>query len=447
MNEIPQRALQTIFVLEEASKRLCVDKSTYQQVGYSYDDTNTSKETVNKATEGTSLSIESQRRSNRFLEVPQPVDDDDEYEPFYPSEKLQLPYGMDIVSVLSFVFIDWMFRSLSRSSPSPSNWTRWSKRRRISFPLPVFRWKSCWRRNRRAIVNSTFSNTIIISILTTVIWSSWSSRANIDRTSMDNRPTPRKRRRPTRMVRPSSVSIRIAVMKTKMKAMIPICIHCWEVDRTTTVIKRVKRAKKSFGLHRCRWISTTQPMDNWSRNTNIFDNVKSKERFSVRSHLRSCLEWRKKWKKRNSRRHLMKWKTKNHRTSEIPSARESLLLKLLFFRPRSESSPLTHVIPPPPDVKPIIDKLAEYVARNGSTFEESIRTKNDPRFGFLERDHIHYNYFQLKVQLSSVRLIFFDWTSNRLFSSKKFNARHWRKVNDVRSKKKKNNVCKDLVLN
>lgn len=31
-----------------------------------------------------------------IVEIPQPLDDD-EYEPFYPSEKLQIPYGMDIV--------------------------------------------------------------------------------------------------------------------------------------------------------------------------------------------------------------------------------------------------------------------------------------------------------------------------------------------------------------
>ncbi len=74
-----------------------------------------------------------------------------------------------------------------------------------------------------------------------------------------------------------------------------------------------------------------------------------------------------------------------------------------IFRPRSESPSLSgSVIPPPPDVKPIIDKLAEYVARDGSAFEQSIRTKNDPRFGFLERNHIHHNYYQLKLQLCMV---------------------------------------------
>jgi len=79
----------------------------------------------------------------------------------------------------------------------------------------------------------------------------------------------------------------------------------------------------------------------------------------------------------------------------------------IYSRPRSESSlslSSSNVIPPPPDVKPIIDKLAEYVARDGPEFEQSIRTKNDPRFGFLERDHIHYNYYQLKVQLCTVRI-------------------------------------------
>lgn len=37
------------------------------------------------------------------------------------------------------------------------------------------------------------------------------------------------------------------------------------------------------------------------------------------------------------------------------------------------------IIPPPPDIQPVIDKLAEYVARNGVKFEASVRAKNDPR--------------------------------------------------------------------
>lgn len=37
------------------------------------------------------------------------------------------------------------------------------------------------------------------------------------------------------------------------------------------------------------------------------------------------------------------------------------------------------IIPPPPDIQPVIDKLAEYVARNGLKFEASVRAKKDPR--------------------------------------------------------------------
>ncbi len=98
---------------------------------------------------------------------------------------------------------------------------------------------------------------------------------------------------------------------------------------------------------------------------------------------------------------------KNEESSYVLFKKNWILL-WISSRPRPESP---NVIPPPPDVKPIIDKLAEYVARNGSTFEQSIRTKNDPRFGFLERDHIHHNYYQLKLQLCAV------WNQTKIYFS------------------------------
>ena len=48
--------------------------------------------------------------------------------------------------------------------------------------------------------------------------------------------------------------------------------------------------------------------------------------------------------------------------------------------PGTEMTTGPPIIPPPPDLKPICDKLAEYVARNGNQFEENIRAKNDPRY-------------------------------------------------------------------
>lgn len=56
------------------------------------------------------------------------------------------------------------------------------------------------------------------------------------------------------------------------------------------------------------------------------------------------------------------------------------------------------IIPPPPDLQPIVDKLANYVAKNGPDFEEIIKAKNDPRFEFLNPWNSHYSYFQLKKQ-------------------------------------------------
>ncbi|KAM4532602.1 splicing factor, suppressor of white-apricot homolog isoform 2-T2 [Fundulus diaphanus] len=54
------------------------------------------------------------------------------------------------------------------------------------------------------------------------------------------------------------------------------------------------------------------------------------------------------------------------------------------------------IIPPPPDIQPVIDKLAEYVARNGVKFEASVRAKNDPRFDFLQSWHQFNAYYEFK---------------------------------------------------
>ncbi|VDP32223.1 unnamed protein product [Soboliphyme baturini] len=56
------------------------------------------------------------------------------------------------------------------------------------------------------------------------------------------------------------------------------------------------------------------------------------------------------------------------------------------------------IIPPPPDVQPIVDRLAEYVARNGVEFENIVRLQQDPRFVFIEPDNPYYGYYQAKVR-------------------------------------------------
>ncbi|XP_074641505.1 splicing factor, suppressor of white-apricot homolog isoform X2 [Tubulanus polymorphus] len=61
--------------------------------------------------------------------------------------------------------------------------------------------------------------------------------------------------------------------------------------------------------------------------------------------------------------------------------------------------PPTDMIPPPPDMQPIIDKMADYVIRNGIEFEESMRRKNDVRFEFLIPGHFHHSYYSFKKQM------------------------------------------------
>lgn len=55
------------------------------------------------------------------------------------------------------------------------------------------------------------------------------------------------------------------------------------------------------------------------------------------------------------------------------------LQKQCTFGVFSTIAPVVAIIPPPPDIQPVIDKLAEYVARNGIKFETSVRAKNDLR--------------------------------------------------------------------
>ncbi|XP_016157727.1 PREDICTED: splicing factor, suppressor of white-apricot homolog isoform X2 [Ficedula albicollis] len=66
--------------------------------------------------------------------------------------------------------------------------------------------------------------------------------------------------------------------------------------------------------------------------------------------------------------------------------------------PSSTIAPVVAIIPPPPDIQPVIDKLAEYVARNGVKFETSVRAKNDLRFEFLQPWHQYNAYYEFKKQ-------------------------------------------------
>lgn len=56
---------------------------------------------------------------------------------------------------------------------------------------------------------------------------------------------------------------------------------------------------------------------------------------------------------------------------------------------------------PPQDIQlmNIIDKLAQFVARNGKEFEKMTLDKqmNNERFNFLRQGEMYYDYYQYKV--------------------------------------------------
>ena len=87
------------------------------------------------------------------------------------------------------------------------------------------------------------------------------------------------------------------------------------------------------------------------------------------------------------------------RAAIIPTASSSTLFP--------ESAPQlvqAAIVPPPPDLQPIVDKLANYVARNGEDFESTVKAKNDARFEFLNPWNAHYSYYQYKKQLCQQQL-------------------------------------------
>lgn len=58
--------------------------------------------------------------------------------------------------------------------------------------------------------------------------------------------------------------------------------------------------------------------------------------------------------------------------------------------------------PPPPDLQPIVDRTAEYVAKNGSDFQRTVILKHvdDRRFDFMHPWNQFYEYYKKRVERS-----------------------------------------------
>ena len=63
-----------------------------------------------------------------------------------------------------------------------------------------------------------------------------------------------------------------------------------------------------------------------------------------------------------------------------------------------------NVIIPPPDLQPVIDRLALYVAKNGDEFEEGIKLKEDPRFDFLNNWNMYNKYYTQQKNVKKVEI-------------------------------------------
>lgn len=70
-----------------------------------------------------------------------------------------------------------------------------------------------------------------------------------------------------------------------------------------------------------------------------------------------------------------------------------------------EIFPTGGVVYPPPDLRPVIDKTAEFVARNGVAFEAKIREQErlNPKFAFLQADDAYNSYFRMQIRAAADR--------------------------------------------
>uniref|UniRef100_A0A182SKE1 SURP motif domain-containing protein n=1 Tax=Anopheles maculatus TaxID=74869 RepID=A0A182SKE1_9DIPT len=62
-----------------------------------------------------------------------------------------------------------------------------------------------------------------------------------------------------------------------------------------------------------------------------------------------------------------------------------------------ELAPFQGIVPPL-NIHNVIDRTAIYVAKNGYSFEEALRAKNDARFVFLNQAHEYYPYYAYRVR-------------------------------------------------
>ncbi|RXG67963.1 Splicing factor, suppressor of white-apricot-like protein [Armadillidium vulgare] len=69
--------------------------------------------------------------------------------------------------------------------------------------------------------------------------------------------------------------------------------------------------------------------------------------------------------------------------------------------PKGTSHDYSKIKWPPREIQMVIDKMASYIIKNGSAFEEIVRSRSDSRFEFLNKTHEYHPYYKCKIELYS----------------------------------------------
>lgn len=75
------------------------------------------------------------------------------------------------------------------------------------------------------------------------------------------------------------------------------------------------------------------------------------------------------------------------------------------------SGRIVGVIIPPPDIRSVVDKTAQFVARNGKSFEARILNSGEgksSKFNFMKQYDPYHAYYELKIRWACLDVLSFD---------------------------------------
>lgn len=92
------------------------------------------------------------------------------------------------------------------------------------------------------------------------------------------------------------------------------------------------------------------------------------------------------------------YREEDNKSNEVKMEDEEGLVEDACSKERENGDDEKFEEPPEGVEKTIIDKLAEYVSRNGREFEKTMLKKDEQRFGFVKNDHKYYKYYCMMVE-------------------------------------------------